>query len=143
VATEGEAAEPAPTSLLDASALLALLHDERGAEVAAHAITAGAAISVVNLAEVLSKLAETGKDPEDALRQLRDAEAGTGALVIEPLAEADCVEIARLREKTRELGLSLADRACLALAKRLTLPVLTADRTWTEAGLEVEVRLIR
>lgn len=59
--------------------------------------------------------------------------------MVEPLTEADCVEVARLRPMT----LSLADRACLALAKRLAVPVLTADRTWTQADLEVAVRLIR
>jgi ribonuclease VapC len=143
VAAEDATAEQAPTSVVDASALLALLHDEAGAEVVADAIATGSAISVVNLAEVLTKLAEAGKDPEQAIGQLHDTEGDTGALVIEPLSEADCVEIARLRPKTWELGLSLADRACLALAKRLALPVLTADRTWAEAKLGVEVKLFR
>lgn len=44
---------------------------------------------------------------------------------------------------TRQLGLSLADRACLALARQLSLPVLTADHAWAEAALELEVKLIR
>lgn len=143
VATEDEATELAPTAVLDASALLALLHDEQGADIAADAIAAGAAISVVNLAEVLSKLADAGMDPEQARNQLRDAEGGTGALEIEPLSEADCVEIARLRPRTREFGLSLADRACLSLAKRLAVPVVTADRRWAETDLNVDVQLIR
>ena len=109
----------------------------------ADAIAAGAAISVVNLAEVLSKLAEAGKEPERARAELREAEGGSGALVVEALTEDDCVEVARLRPRTRELGLSLADRACLASAKRLELPVVTADRGWTEAKIDVEVWLIR
>lgn len=97
----------------------------------------------MNLAEVLSKLADAGKDPEQANRELRGAQGDVGALVVEPLGEHDCVEVARLRPKTRDLGLSLADRACLALTKRLGVPVLTADRTWAEADLDLEVRLIR
>ncbi|MGH2954346.1 MAG: type II toxin-antitoxin system VapC family toxin [Solirubrobacterales bacterium] len=130
-------------SVLDASALIALLHGEDGGEAVAEAIATGAAISVVNLAEVLSKLAEAGKDPAEARGQLRDAAGNTDALAIEPLSENDCVEVPRLRPKTRELGLSLADRACLALAMRLGVPALTADRTWAEADVDVEIRLIR
>ncbi|MDQ2758870.1 MAG: type II toxin-antitoxin system VapC family toxin [Actinomycetota bacterium] len=129
--------------MLDASALLALVHDEPGAEPVVEAIAIRAAIGIVNLAEVLSKLADAGKDPGEARRELLDAADAQQALVVEPLTEADCVEVARLRSMTRALGLSLADRACLALAKRLAVPVLTADRTWTQADLEVAVRLIR
>ena len=130
-------------SVLDASALIALLHEEEGAETVAEAIAAGAAISVVNLAEVLSKLAEAGKDPDEASGELRDAAGDTDALAIEPLSEIDCVEVARLRPKTRELGLSLADRSCLALAMRLGVPALTADHDWAEVDVDVEIRLIR
>jgi PIN domain nuclease of toxin-antitoxin system len=133
----------APASVVDASALLALVHDEPGAAPVADAIAAGTAISIVNLAEALSKLAEAGKDPDRARSELRAAAGEEGALVIEPLTETDCVEVARLRPRTRELGLSLADRACIALAKRLAVPVVTADRTWAEADLGIEVRLIR
>lgn len=122
---------------------MAVLHGEDGADTVVEAIAAGAAISVVNLAEVLSKLAEVGKDPEQARRELRDAEADVGALQVEALSEADCVEVARLRPNTRELGLSLADRACLALGRRLAVPVLTADRTWGKASIDLEIRLIR
>lgn len=143
MAAEGPAARQAPAAVLDASALMALLHDEDGAEAVVEAIAAGAAISVVNLAEVLSKLADAGKDPHQARSELRGAEAEAGALAIEPLTEADCVEVAHLRPETRDLGLSLADRSCLALAKRLNLPVLTADRTWTKVSIDLEVRQIR
>lgn len=44
---------------------------------------------------------------------------------------------------TKELGLSLADRACMALAVTLGLPLLTADRSWVEVDLPVEIRVIR
>jgi ribonuclease VapC len=133
----------APTSVLDASALLAVLHREKGAPVVIRAIADGAAIGVVNLAEVLSRLAEDGKNPQHALTRLRETEGPRRALTIEPFTTADCVAAARLRPTTKPQGLSLADRACLALAKRLGIPALTADRTWTDADTHAEVQLIR
>lgn len=136
-------AESAPASVLDASALMAVLHAEDGASVVIEAIGEGAAVSVVNWAEVLSKLAEAGKDPEVAAAELRRAEGSRRALSIEPLTAADCVAVARLRPVTRHQGLSLADRACLALAERLDVPALTADRKWLEADVAAEVQLIR
>lgn len=136
-------AESAPASVLDASALMAVLHAEDGASVVIEAIGEGAAVSVVNWAEVLSKLAEAGKDPEVAAAELRRAEGSRRALSIEPLTAADSVAVARLRPVTRRQGLSLADRACLALAERLDAPALTADRKWLEADVAAEIQLIR
>lgn len=136
-------AEISPASVLDASALMAVLHAEDGASMVIEAIGEGAAVSVVNWAEVLSKLAEAGKDPEAAAAELRRAEGSRRALSIEPLTAADCVAVARLRPVTRRQGLSLADRACLALAERLGVPALTADRKWIEADVMAEVQLIR
>lgn len=136
-------AESAPASVLDASALMAVLHAEDGASVVIEAIGEGTAVSVVNWAEVLSKLAEAGKDPEAAATELRRAEGSRRALSIEPLTAADCVTVARLRPMTRRQGLSLADRACLALAERLDVPALTADRKWLEADVTAEIQLIR
>ncbi len=128
----GEAA-----SVLDASALLALLNGEDGAPMVREAMLLGAAISVANWVEVLSKAAEVGEDPRQLAEDRRDA------LTVEPLTEADCVEIARLRPLTMAQGLSIADRACLVLAARLGVPALTADRAWTRANAVGEVRLIR
>jgi ribonuclease VapC len=122
---------------------MAVLHDEDGASAVMEAIEEGSAISVVNWTEVLSKLAEGGKDPNVAAAQLRRAEGSRKALTIEPVTAADCITIARLRPVTKAQGLSLADRACLALADRLGVPALTADRKWAEADVEAEVRLIR
>ena len=136
-------AESVPASVLDASALMAVLHAEDGASVVIEAIGRGAAVSVVNWAEVLSKLAEAGKDPEAAAAELRRAEGSRRALSIEPLTAADCVAVARLRPITRRQGLSLADRASLALAERLDAPALTADRKWLEADVAADVQLIR
>ena len=136
-------AESGPASVLDASALMAVLHAEKGASIVIEAIGEGAAVSVVNWAEVLSKLAEAGKDPEVAAAELRRAEGSRRALSIEPLTAADCVAVARLRPVTRRQGLSLADRACLALAERLDVPAVTADRKWLEADVAAEIQLIR
>jgi ribonuclease VapC len=136
-------AEP-PASALDASAVLALLNDEDGSEVVAAAIADGAAISVVNLAEVLSKVAERGGDPAAAVTVLRRAEGSKRALTIVPLTAADCFAFARLRPITKRQGLSLADRACLALSERLGVPALTTDEAWEAVpDLDIEVRLIR
>ncbi len=133
-----------PASVLDASAALALLNDERGSEVVSDAVADGAAISVANLAEVLSKVAERGGDPAEAAAELRKAEGSKRALMIEPLTAADCVAVARLRPITKQRGLSLADRACLALAKRLGIPALTTDEAWEDVpNLDIEVQLIR
>lgn len=132
-----------PAAVLDASALLAYLRDERGAEVVADAIAGGAAISTVNLAEVLSRAADRGGDPSRLTRQMTERGLLDGAISIEPLTTGDAVEVARLRPLTREHGLSLGDRACLALARRLRLPALTADTVWSQLDLDVELRQIR
>lgn len=126
-----------PASILDASALIAFLHDEPGSDAVLDAIAQTAAISVVNWAEALSKVAADGDDPQQV------AAGFEGTLILEPLTETDCIEIARLRPLTKARGLSLADRACLALAKRLDIPVLTADRDWGDLNLGITVQLIR
>ena len=118
-----------PASVLDASAALASSTTRRS-EVVSNAVADGAAISVANLAEVLSKVAERGGDPAEAAAELRKAEGSKRALMIEPLTAADCVAVARLRPITKQRGLSLADRACLALAERLDIPALTTDEAW-------------
>lgn len=137
------ASAEAPASVLDASAVLAVLNDEEGVEVVTEAIANGAAVSVVNWAEVLSKVAERGADPATAAAELRRAEGPRRALAVEPLTAADCIEIARLRLVTKRHGLSLGDRACLVLAARLGVPAMTTDRAWGDADVDAEVRVIR
>lgn len=129
--------------VLDASALLAYLSNETGAEVVADAISRGVAISTVNLGEALSTLATRGKDPAAVASELASRGLLGGAIALEPFTAADAVETGRLRPLTRAAGLSLADRACLALARRLVASVLTADLAWTGLTLGVEVRAIR
>lgn len=132
-----------PSVVLDASALLAYLRDESGADVVADAVATGAAISTVNLGEVLSRVADRGGDPARVSRQMTDRGLLDGAIAVEPFTSADAIEVARLRPLTRDLGLSLGDRACLALAKRLDTPVLTADSAWSKFNPRLEVRQIR
>ncbi len=139
-------AEPAPppTSVLDASALLAVLQDEPGSTTVAEAIAAGAVVSVFNWTEVLSNVAAGGGDPSQVTTRLAEHPKTAGAAIRLRAPDADeCIAIARLRPITKRQGLSLADRACLALAARLGVPALTADRSWTDAEVEADVRLIR
>lgn len=133
-----------PGAVLDASALLAYLRDEPGAEVVSEAIAGGAAISTVNLAEVLSHAAGRGSDPAALVERMTERGLLGGAIAVEPFTTADAVETARLRPLTRDTGLSLGDRACLALARRLEAPALTADLAWAQAGdPAVELQQIR
>lgn len=129
--------------VLDASALLAYLFGEPGAETVRDALAGPAAISAVNFAEVLSKLSELGQDADAVARGLAQHGLTGNALLIVPLDEAQAREIARLRVPTRRAGASLADRACLALGRTLQLPVLTADRGWGKLRVGVEIRVIR
>jgi ribonuclease VapC len=123
--------------VLDASAALALILDEPGAERVATALTS-AMISSVNAAEVVHSLIRGGGQPRDA-RQL--------VLALDcPIVSVDAelgFRAGMLSEATRTEGLSLGDRVCLALAERERVPALTADRAWQSLDLGIEVRLIR
>jgi ribonuclease VapC len=129
--------------VLDASALVAYLHDEDGAAEVADAVSRTASISAANWAETLSKFAERGARPSRLAADLEDQGLLHGLLEVVPLTAEDAILIAELRPRTREFGLSLGDRACLALALRLRLPVLTADRDWAHLDVDVDVRHIR
>jgi len=122
---------------------MALLFDEDGREVVAAALTGRSAISAVNWAEVLSKVAERGGEPAATEAEYREHGLIGEALEIEPLTASDCAAIGRLRPLTKAKGLSLADRACLALAERLGVPALSADGAWAEVDIDVDVTLIR
>jgi ribonuclease VapC len=131
------------SAVLDASALLAYLQDEEGAAVVEEALAAGAAISAANWAEVLSKLSDAGEDPRVLVADLAERGFLGGNLDVLPLDPADALAIATLRPPTRVSGLSLADRACLALATRLGLPALTTDSAWVNVQTRAIVRLLR
>ena len=100
------------SAVLDASACLTYLRREAGAEVVAEVLTPGAYISVV-LAEVLSKLAEWGHDPEEAYLEMMNRGLLGGILEVTRLLPEECAAIARLRPMSKDLGLSLATRVSL------------------------------
>lgn len=125
------------TVVLDASALLALLHEEVGWQVV-DCVVEGSIMSAVNLAEVFSKLEERSYD----LDRARGNIASSGIEIV-PFDELAAFASGKLRATTRKAGLSLGDRACLALAQARKLPVLTTDRAWTKLEIPVEIRPIR
>lgn len=123
--------------VLDASALLAVIAIESGWERAVRWLP-GAAISAVNLSEVAAKLAERGVPIDDAEYRLSQYELNVLAFD-QSLAYA----AAGLRPLTRSLGLSFGDRACLATARHLGLPAITAEREWGQLQIGVTIETIR
>jgi len=124
-------------AILDASAIMAVVFQEPG-EAVVRGIARETAASAVNVAEVYSRAIERG-----STEALVDLAISTLAINVRHFDALDARAAARLRAPTRHLGLSLGDRACLALAQRLDLPVLTADRSWAKLDIGVEVHLIR
>ena len=123
--------------VFDSSAVLAILLDEPGAQ-RASAILDGGVLSAVNASEVVARLIDQGASDEDARGALHGLD-----LAVRPFDGSLAVAAGLLRRATRRHGLSLGDRACLALAHRERAPVLTADRAWTALDLDIEVELIR
>jgi PIN domain nuclease of toxin-antitoxin system len=129
--------------VLDASAFLAYLRDEAGAEIVENALICGCYISIINWVEVLSKIVDLGESPDNIIKQLKDEGLLENSLEIIACTEEDAITIATFRPLTKSAGLSLGDRACLALGKRLNLPVLTADKVWSSLSLGITINLIR
>lgn len=123
--------------VVDASALLAAIHNEPGGELVQQQIEQ-CTISTVNWSEVLQKLARKGADTEAVARVLLAL-----GLTIVDFSERDAHIAADLWSAGKSKGLSLADRACLALGRRLDVPVITADKAWVDVDHEVVVELIR
>jgi ribonuclease VapC len=122
----------------DASALLAILNQEPGAETRTPQLLSAAAISAVNLAEVHGKLVGRGLHPDDAweaaLSPIREAV---------PFTSEHARAAGDLVAQTRPLGLSLGDRACLAPGLALKAPVYTADRSWKKLKVGPRNHVIR
>jgi PIN domain nuclease of toxin-antitoxin system len=123
--------------ILDASAVLAYLFDERGGDLVLPEL-GRSAISAVNWSEVVQRALGLGAWTESMRSEFEST--GAQVLSVEPV---HAERAALLREPTRANGLSLADRICFALAASRDRPILTADRAWAEIDVGVEVRLIR
>lgn len=127
------------TVVLDSSAVLAAIFGEGGsAPVIAHLEAGAGWIGAVNLAEIATRLIDAGYSDADARTTLADLGA-----VVRPFDAEAAVAAGLLRRATRARGLSLGDRACLALGLAEGLPVVTADRAWAGLDLGVPVEVIR
>jgi PIN domain nuclease of toxin-antitoxin system len=124
--------------VLDASAILAYIQEERGAEILTKEKLDHAVVSTVNLAEVQSKLVKKGHDPDEAWE-------GTLSLVNAevPFTSEQARIAGDLIAVTEKYGLSFGDRACLALAIALNAPVYTTEQLWRNLKLGVSIHLIR
>jgi PIN domain nuclease of toxin-antitoxin system len=123
--------------VLDASALLATLLEERGsADVEARLDSA--CISAVNLSEVIAKLVDRGT-PADVVENMLEALD----LDVRPFDLAQAKRAGLMRQSTREHGLSLGDRACLALAEELARPAVTTDKAWARLHIGVRIDIVR
>ena len=116
---------------------MALFNLEPGAD-AVDEIATNAAISAVNWCEAFGKLRTAGVDAVALVADMHE----TGIAIV-PFETVDAQSAGDLSPATRRFGLSLADRACLALAARLGVPAVTADRTWAELDVGVEIVCIR
>jgi PIN domain nuclease of toxin-antitoxin system len=112
------------------------LFAEPGADVVADVIAGGAAISAVNLSEVATVLVRRGQNPGRILAPVCEQ------VDVEPFTAADAVSAAALYPQTTPIGLSLGDRACLALASRLNASAVTAEHAWSGLNLGIKVQLI-
>jgi ribonuclease VapC len=125
------------THLVDASFMLALLLKERVSQ-GAEGLLDGSAISAVNLSEIYRKLIDNGMPQDEAIGVVDGLR-----LEVIPFESDQAVETAQLRPLTRHLGMSFADRACLALARLRGFTVYTADHVWMELDLGLDIRMIR
>jgi PIN domain nuclease of toxin-antitoxin system len=127
------------TAVIDASAAMALMLGERGADIVA-AVIRGSLMSAINVSECCSRGVERGASVEAVLSILRRYE-----IQVVPFDLDLALEAARLREATRPAGAGVGDRACLALARRRGLPLYTADQRLSSVAnaIDVDVRQIR
>jgi PIN domain nuclease of toxin-antitoxin system len=124
--------------ILDASALLALIQEEQGAEII-KPLLKFSVMSTVNIAESLTALQRFGISPQKSLTLISDI-----ITLIVPFDLEQAGYVAELQSHVQHKGLSLGDRACIALGIKLQIPIYTADRVWTQLQLNnADIKLIR
>ncbi|MGH3439088.1 MAG: PIN domain-containing protein [Sciscionella sp.] len=123
--------------VLDTSAVLAWLREEPGADVV-DCLLEEAIMGAANWSELAQKLLQHGADAHQTTARL-----ATLGLTVEAFTAADALRAAELWPATRRAGLSLGDRACLALATRLELLAVIADQAWSTLELPATVQTIR
>jgi ribonuclease VapC len=128
---------PKPACVLDASVVLAIVLGELGAA-EAELWLAGSCISTVNFSEAVAKLIDRGYQPDFISENL-----GAMKFDVIPFDRAQAERAGLLRDATRRSGLSLGDRACLALAAELNRPAATADKAWAGLDIGIPIELIR
>lgn len=124
-------------AVFDSSAVLAIVFDEPGADRAQGRLDGGI-ISSVNYSETLAKMIEKGFTAADAIH-------GLAALTLQlvPFDKGQAEDTAQLRKSTAHKGLSIGDRACLALAASRQGMAITTDRIWSDLDVGVEIQVIR
>ena len=128
-----------PRAVLDASAVLAVVLEEPGADMVVEALRSGAAMSAVNVAEVAARLHQDGWSGSEVALVFE-----TLGIEVLPFGPEAALLSGRLRTATRGLGLGLGDRACLATGRIEGCPVLTSDRSWQELDITgLDIRCIR
>ena len=127
-------------SVVDTSAIMAYLNQEAGQDVVDEWLDRGVAVSALGIQETMSNLVRTNVERSAATEAITAL-----GLTVHDLNESLAIEAGAMISVTRSKGLSHGDRACLALAKLLGVPAVTADRPWKELAddLGVEVVLIR
>jgi PIN domain nuclease of toxin-antitoxin system len=124
-------------AVLDASALLAFLQDEPGGEIV-DTFLSNARLSTVNWAEVVQKSVARGVD----VRGMKEDIEALG-VIIQPFTIEQAQIAGNLWSETKTLGLSLGDRACLALGLQMRAAVLTTDQVWANLKLDLDIRVLR
>jgi len=124
-------------TVLDASAVVALLYGEPGAK-RVEEVIADSLIGAANFSEAMSIVALRNSDTDAAAALL----ANLGMTIV-PVTESQAMAAANLHIRTKKFGLSLGDRLCLALAFEAGLAAITSDKIWANLDLGVEIRIIR
>ncbi len=123
--------------VFDSSVVIAILKQERGFESAESSLS-DALISTVNMSEIATYLARNGV-PSDTIQEV----LASFPIQVVPFEESLAIQTGCLYSSCKHLGLSLGDRACLALAMSRKMPVLTADRVWSKLDLGISIQVLR